>query len=184
MCPMACSTPGSRGDDRHRAGARHAGVLRPARRQRQRRVLVGGHRGQAADAGRRDRRGHRDRVVAARQPAPDHRHRPRVEHPAHRQRDRASGRVEEDEARKHRAPPQGGRGWARSDASTPIPTSSSILHLLAVLYLQSGVSKNPRPGDWPLPVLVKTGEPGTALCCCRIRRARCLSLPWCCRLGP
>ena len=27
------------------------------------------------------------------------------------------------------------------------PMSSSILHLLAVLYLQSGVSKNHRPGD-------------------------------------
>src|SRR3954454_20928298 len=37
--------------------------------------------------------------------------------------------------------------WARSDGPTPAPTSSSILHLLAVLYLQSGVSKNRRPGD-------------------------------------
>src|SRR3954447_8901449 len=36
--------------------------------------------------------------------------------------------------------------WARSDGSTPVPTSSSILHLLAVLYLQSGVSKYRRPG--------------------------------------
>src|SRR5262245_25225551 len=36
---------------------------------------------------------------------------------------------------------------ARSDGSTPVPTSSSILHLLAVLYLQSGVSKNRRPGE-------------------------------------
>src|SRR3954453_7961665 len=34
--------------------------------------------------------------------------------------------------------------WARSDGPTPAPTSSSILHLLAVLYLQSGVPKNPR----------------------------------------
>src|SRR3954470_5200992 len=37
--------------------------------------------------------------------------------------------------------------WARSDRSTPAPTSSFILHLLAVLYLQSGVSKNRGPGD-------------------------------------
>ena len=77
-------------------------------RQRQRRVLVGRHRSQAADAGRRDRRGHRDRVVAARQPAAHHRHRPRVEHAAHRQRDGARGRLEADEARQHRAAAQGG----------------------------------------------------------------------------
>src|SRR4051795_13481708 len=37
--------------------------------------------------------------------------------------------------------------WARPDGPTPASTSSSILHLLAVLYLQSGVSKNCRPGD-------------------------------------
>ena len=60
----------------------------------QRRVLVGRHRGQAAAARRRHRRGHRDRIVAAREPAPHHRHRPRVEHAAHRQSRRARGRVE------------------------------------------------------------------------------------------
>src|SRR6188472_1318649 len=37
--------------------------------------------------------------------------------------------------------------WARSNVPTPTPTSSSILLLLAVLYLQSGVSKNRRPGE-------------------------------------
>ena len=37
--------------------------------------------------------------------------------------------------------------WARSAGPTPTPTSSSILHLLAVLYLQSGVSTNRRPGE-------------------------------------
>src|SRR4051794_1162389 len=41
--------------------------------------------------------------------------------------------------------------WARSDGSTPVPTSSSILHLLAVLYLQSGVSKNRSPGEQTVP---------------------------------
>ena len=50
---------GSRGrDDRHRARARDAGVLRTARGPRQRRILVGRDRGQAADARRRHRRGH------------------------------------------------------------------------------------------------------------------------------
>jgi ATP phosphoribosyltransferase len=39
-----------------------------ARRERERRVLVGRHRGQAAGAGRRHRRGHRDGLDAARQP--------------------------------------------------------------------------------------------------------------------
>ncbi len=38
---------------------------------------------------------------------------------------------------------------ARSAAPTPAPTSSSISHLLAVAYPQSGVSKNCRPGDAP-----------------------------------
>ena len=54
-------------------------------RQRERRVLVGRDRGQAAGARRRDRRSDRDRLVAARQPAAHHRHRARVEHAAHRQ---------------------------------------------------------------------------------------------------
>src|SRR4051812_13131523 len=36
---------------------------------------------------------------------------------------------------------------ARSAGPTPTPTSSSILHLLAVPYLQVGVSANCRPGE-------------------------------------
>ena len=72
-------------------------------RQRQRRVLVGRDRSEAADARRRDRRSHRDRIVAARQPAADHRHGDGVEHAAHRQRDGARRRVEADQAREHRA---------------------------------------------------------------------------------
>ena len=71
--------------------------------ERQRRVLVGRHRGEAADARRRHRRGHRDRVVAAGQPAADHRHRARIEHAADRQRDRSRGRLEAHQAREHRA---------------------------------------------------------------------------------
>ena len=39
------------------------------------------------------------------------------------------------------------RRWARSDRPTPVPTSSSLLHLLAVLHLQCGVANNRRPGD-------------------------------------
>src|SRR4051794_5477850 len=37
--------------------------------------------------------------------------------------------------------------WARSAGPTPTPTASSILHLLAVPYLQTGVSMNRSPGD-------------------------------------
>ena len=73
------------------------------RRQRQRRVLVGRDRGQAADARRRDRRGDRNRLDAARQPAAHPRHGDGVEHAAHRQPDRARRRLEADEAREHRA---------------------------------------------------------------------------------
>src|SRR5215212_4192614 len=49
--------------------------------------------------------------------------------------------------RRSRVDPPAPAWWARSDGPMPVPTSSSILHLLAVLYLQSGVSKNCRPGD-------------------------------------
>ena len=55
--------------------------------QRRRRVLVGRHRGQAAGARRRDRRGDRNRLDAARQPAAHPRHGHRIEHAAHRQPD-------------------------------------------------------------------------------------------------
>ena len=92
-----------RRDHRHRAGPRDAGLLRAAAGQRQRRVLVGRDRGQAADAGRRDRRGDRDRIVAARQPPAHHRHRARVEHAADRQRAALADEWKRDQAREHRA---------------------------------------------------------------------------------
>ena len=62
-------------DGRDRARAGHRGVLRAPRRSGQRRVLVGRDRSQAAGARRRDRRSHRNRIVAARQPPAHHRHR-------------------------------------------------------------------------------------------------------------
>src|SRR5215212_3820312 len=52
----------ARRDDRDRARARHEGVLRRDERRRQRRVLVGRDRGQAAGAGGRDRRSDRNRL--------------------------------------------------------------------------------------------------------------------------
>ena len=76
-------------DRRDRAGACDARVFRPAWRRRERRVLVGRDRGQAADAGRRDCRGDGNRLVAPRQPAAHPRHRDGVEHAAHREQDRA-----------------------------------------------------------------------------------------------
>jgi ATP phosphoribosyltransferase len=58
----------SRRQDRgDRAGAGDPRLLRAARRHRERRVLVGRHRGQATSARRRDRRSHRNRFDAARQ---------------------------------------------------------------------------------------------------------------------
>ena len=77
-------------DDRDRAGARDRGVFRERGVNGQRRVLVGRHRGQAAGARRRHRRGHGNRIDAARQPPAHHRHAARVEHAAHRQRRRRS----------------------------------------------------------------------------------------------
>src|SRR4051794_15583765 len=41
---------------------------------------------------------------------------------------------------------------ARSAGPTPTPAASSILHLLAAAYLQSGVSANCRPGDTRQPM--------------------------------
>ncbi len=79
-----------------------------ARRAGGRRVLVGRHRSQAARAGRRDRRGHRDRLDAARQSPADHRDAARVEHAAHRQQGRARRRLEAHEDRQHRAAAEGG----------------------------------------------------------------------------
>ena len=65
--------------------------------------------------------------------------------------------------------------WARSDGPTPAPTSSSILHLLAVLYLQSGVSENRRPGDgsegWTFEFLLPEPNSG-GIGCQTIREAQ------------
>ena len=101
---------GSRGgDDRHRAGARDAGLLRAARRERQRRVLVGRHRSQAAGARRRDRRSHRDRArrcaptgCASSTPCSS---RTRSSSPT---RARSTDEWKRDEAREHRAAAEGG----------------------------------------------------------------------------
>ena len=76
------------------------GVLREAGREREGRVLVGRDRGEAADAGRCDRRSDRDRLVAAREPPAHRRHADGVEHAAHRQQDRAGRRLEAEEARR------------------------------------------------------------------------------------
>jgi hypothetical protein len=40
--------------------------------------------------------------------------------------------------------------WARSARPTPTPTASSILHLLAGSYLQTGVAMNRSPGNRPI----------------------------------
>ena len=114
---------------RHRVRAHDEALLRPARHQGEaRRVLVGRHRGEAAGAGRRHRRSHRDRVDAAGQPPADPRHGDGVEHAAHRQRDRAGRRVEEDEDREPLAAAQGrhrGTGPRRHHAQRPHgPTST------------------------------------------------------------
>ena len=108
--------------DRHRAGPRDAQLLRAAARQGEGRVLVGRHRGEAARARRRDRRGDRNRLDAAREPPADSRHGDGVEHPAHRQPHGAGRRVEAHEAREHRAAAQGGdrgAGARRADAERP-----------------------------------------------------------------
>src|SRR5829696_70143 len=63
---------GSRGgDDRHRARARDEGVLRSARRERERGVFVGCNRGETPSPRRRHRRSNRDRFDIAREPAAD-----------------------------------------------------------------------------------------------------------------
>ena len=106
-------------------------------RQRQRRVLVGRDRSEAAGARRRDRRSHRNRLVAAREPAAHHRHGDGVEHAAHRQPDGAGRRVEADEAREHRAAAEGGdrgAGPRRADAERPPRRiSQRVLALLPAL---------------------------------------------------
>ena len=73
-------------------------------------------------ARRRHRRGDRDRLVAAGEPPAHHRHRPRVEHAAHRQPRGALGRLEAHEAREHRAAAARPRS-RRRDASASCSTS-------------------------------------------------------------
>ena len=106
--------------DRDRAGAGDQALLRqPGREGEARGVLVGRHRGEAAGAGRRDRRGHRDRIHAASQPAAHPGYGDGVEHAAHRQPDGDGRRLEEAEDRQHRAAAQGrhrGAGPRGADA--------------------------------------------------------------------
>ena len=88
-------------------------------RPRQRRVLLGRHRSQAAGARRRDRRSHRNGLVASRQPPADHRHRDGVEHAAHRQSCQPARRMEANEDPEPRAAASGrdrGAGPRRGDA--------------------------------------------------------------------
>ena len=77
--------------------------LAAARRHGQSRIQLGRHRSQAAGAGRRHRRSHRDRLVAARQQAQHHRHRARIEHPVDRQQGILGGPEEAPQARRHQA---------------------------------------------------------------------------------
>ena len=102
---------------RHRAGAGDPALVRRTRRQGRRRVLVGRHRGEAAGAGRRDRRGDRDRLDAAGQPPAHHRHADGEQHPAGGQRAGDGRPVEAREDRDHRpaaarrrSRPRGGSG--------------------------------------------------------------------------
>ena len=74
-----------RQDHRHRTGRHHQALPRVARRHGQGGIQLGRHRSEAAGAGRRHRRSDRDRLLAARQQAEDHRHRARIQHAAHRQ---------------------------------------------------------------------------------------------------
>ena len=71
--PEASQLPlgdGSGGQDhRHRAGGHHQALPGRQRRQGQGGVQLGRHRSEAAGAGRRHRRSHRDRLLAARQQA-------------------------------------------------------------------------------------------------------------------
>ena len=53
-----------RQDHRHRTGGHHQALPGRARREGQGRVQLGRHRSQAAGAGRRHRRSHRDRLLA------------------------------------------------------------------------------------------------------------------------
>ena len=85
-------------DRRHRARRRHAAVAGRARGDRQGGVQLGRHRGQAARAGRRHRRGHGDGQLAARQQAAHRGDGAREHDTAHRQR-RRLGRTRRSGAR-------------------------------------------------------------------------------------
>ena len=74
-----------RQDHRHRAGRHHQALPGSARREGQGGIQLGRHRSEAAGAGRRHRRGDRDRLLAARQQAQDHRHGAGIEHAVDRQ---------------------------------------------------------------------------------------------------
>ena len=111
-----------RRDDRDRAGARDARVLREAPGRRESRVLLGRHGSEAARARRRHRRGDRDRIDAAGEPAAHHRHGDGVVHAAGREPHGARRPPEADQARQHRAAAEGGdrsAGARRPDAQRP-----------------------------------------------------------------
>ena len=90
-----------RQDHRHRTGGHHQALPGGARREGQGGIQLGRHRGEAAGAGRRHRGGHRDRLVAARQQAHDHRHRAGVEHAVDRQPAILGGPAEAAQAGRH-----------------------------------------------------------------------------------
>ena len=128
-----------------RDGRSRPSSCRPPRRtsrgigvQRQRRVLVGRHRSQAAGPRRRDRRGHRNRIVAAGQPAAHHRHgawsRTRSSSPIARA---LADQWKRDEDRQPRPAAAGGDRSARTrrpDAERqPRRISTAILALLPAL---------------------------------------------------
>ena len=92
-----------RQNHRHRTGRHHQALSREQRRQGQGGIQLGRNRSQAARAGRCHRRGHRDRLLAARQQAPHHRNRARIQHAIDRQPRVLEGRVETPQARRHQA---------------------------------------------------------------------------------
>ena len=70
-------------------------------RERESRIQLGRDRSEAAGACRRDRRSHRNRIVAARQQAEDHRYGDGIQHPAHRQSRVLAGCLEAPQAGRH-----------------------------------------------------------------------------------
>ena len=74
-----------RQDHRHRTRLGHQALPGGQRRHSQSRIQLGRDRSQAAGAGRRDRRSHRNRLLAASQQAAHRRDRARIEHAVDRQ---------------------------------------------------------------------------------------------------